>query len=240
MLIKKKKSLLALSEKRFSSLLTDVILNCISLLAGVLISALPFARFLLIISFFTHRPRFQQLSTPCGAAGPTGSLMTVASLLPAAVTDGLTALDEWRSPPWQAETNARVGGDSAAKHQPSILWGLAAVMSPPLSSVEGHGGRGRLMRAERDNVMERKRQSWWGNEGKEHVSAVRRKAYSSRFFFLTFVHWNECSSICLLLYIHTAHTLELLERDDGLCLVFLVNTVNHKSELWKRAMQVSF
>lgn len=32
------------------------------------------------------------------------------------------------------------------------------------------------MRAESDNVMESKRQSWCGNEGKEHVSAVRRKS----------------------------------------------------------------
>lgn len=36
----------------------------------------------------------------------------------------------------------------------------AAVMSPPLGSAEGHGGRGRVMRAERDSVMERELQSW--------------------------------------------------------------------------------
>lgn len=35
-----------------------------------------------------------------------------------------------------------------------------AVMSPSLGSAEGHGGRGRVMRAERDNVMEREQQSW--------------------------------------------------------------------------------
>lgn len=53
-----------------------------------------------------------------------------------------------------------VGGDSAAKHQLSILWGPATVMSLPLGSVEGQGGRGQEMRAERDNVMERKQQNW--------------------------------------------------------------------------------
>lgn len=52
----------------------------------------------LCLSDFSQEPEFQpqiQLSAACGAAGLAGSLMTAASLLPpAAVTDGLTALDE--------------------------------------------------------------------------------------------------------------------------------------------------
>lgn len=44
---------------------------------------------------FIHRPGFQQRSALRGAAGPAGSLMTVASRsCRAAVTDGLTGLDE--------------------------------------------------------------------------------------------------------------------------------------------------
>lgn len=198
--------------RKKSSVLTGKETHNISLLVRFLISALLFARFLLIVRFSSQTQVPAALSSVWSCRAHRKLNDCGLSVLTAAVTDGLTALDEWRSPPRQAETNAGAGGDSAAKRQPSILWGLSAVMSPPLGSVEGHGGRGRLMRAERDNVMERKRQSWWGNEGKEHVSAVRRKAHSSRFLFLTFVHWDECSYICLLLSIHTVHTLELLER----------------------------
>lgn len=161
-----------------------------SLFVSLLIWALLFPRFLLIMCFSSQTQVSAALSTVWSCRAHRKLNDCGLSLLPAAVTDGLTALDEWRSPPRQAETNARVGGDSAAKHQPSILWGLATVMSQPLGSVEGQGGRGRLMRAERDNVMEREWQSWWGNEGKERVSAVSRKAHSSNLCPLERVQLN--------------------------------------------------
>lgn len=95
----------------------------------------------------------------------TGS-WTTGGLSPAAGRRDWQPDGSWRmmsSDSTLAETNARPGGGSAAKHQPSVLRGPAAVMSPPLCS-----GGGARPSDERDSVMSAR-----GRAGEDRAELVR-------------------------------------------------------------------
>lgn len=97
-----------------------------------------------------------------------------------------------------------VGGDSAAKHQPSVLWGSRRCNEPGARFSWGPRGprpsdEGRAWQRDGARAAELARK--WGN-GACHC-CQEEKLIPARFFCLTFIRRKQRSSICLLLlYIH--------------------------------------